>query len=272
VHPDSILGAILAEAASREDGRSSIKTGSVNYTCSRIASIENLAAVLVSANSSDGTVFVLSRVDDRWTVVTKIGLSTKYYDVLPAFFVPVAETYCLVVQHPTCWGTGTILYQERWWLLAGEPRLVLEYPVKAYVVGWGTLFDRWINSDCTSVPKELRQGAQLEVKTRLRYAPSSQFSKYDGANGFEVTTTMRVAWENSTRCFFTVSGSDISAEDSLNAYLESDTGIIVRNLRSLVSLVPQANSALLTWLRDIADKAEPNEGRILSRALEQATP
>lgn len=270
-HPDSVLGALLADPSVLEHGRHVIETSSARYTCSRIASMNDLLAVLLSANSSEGTVYVLRRVDDRWVVAVQLPMPTKYAQVLPAFFLPAGTTYCLVIQHPSGWGTGTVLYEEKWYLLAQAPRLILEYPIHAYVVGWGLAFDREIKAELTSVPTALCSGARAEIAVRVTYSPSSEQSKYEGAAGFTIAKTIRVEWDPSEENFAVLPESDMSPEEALGLYGEAEPGFVARNLGTLEALAKQADGGSLSWLRDLADRAGTEEKAVLCRALDRGT-
>lgn len=270
-HPDSILGALLANPQLLATGRCAIKTGSLTYTCSRIASLDDLVAVLVSAQSSDGTVFVLRQVEGRWGVAAQVPISTKYAESVPAFFVPGSAGYCLVVQHPTGWGTGTLLHEERWFLLSRQPRLILEYPIDAYVVGWGLLFDRWIKGERITVPSMLKTGARLDLTMKVKYLPSSDVPEYQGVGGFDISKTIRLEWHESIAGFASLPGSDMAPEETLGLYGDDDAGFVTRNLETLDALAQSATGGLMTWLSNLADRARAEQSEVLRRALRRRT-
>src|SRR5262249_55785437 len=128
------------------------------------------------------------------------------------------------------WGTGTLLEEERWYLLSKELRLILKFPLRGYVVGWGLLFDRHIDGVCTKVPSQLRSGSRIEVAITVRYSPSSDNPKYRGFRGFNVASTIRLDWQQAKESFALLEGSDISPEEAFDLYGDNDAGFIHRNL------------------------------------------
>ena len=271
-HPDSILGALLANSDLLIKGRCEIETSSVVYTCSRIATLDNLLAVLVSTTwDTEGTVLVMQQIEDRWNLATQVPVRTKFADSLPAFFVPGESTRCLVVQYPTMWGTGTLMIEERWYALSKEPRLILRFPVTAYVFGWGLVFDREIKGVSTGKTAKLSPGAHVDVRIDVRYSPNSDVPKYQGVEALDINSTIRLEWQEVNKTFSLLPGSDIAPDEAFDLYGEDDGGFVRRNLNLLLTLVDRRNEGMLTCLMDLAEKANPEQRQALQRALEKTT-
>lgn len=269
-HPDAMLGALLVDSDLVEKGRCVIETSSITYTCCRIASHEDLIAVLVSTNSPDGTALVLHRSEGRWSIAADVPVRTKYSDSLPARFVLAESGYCLVIQHPTMWGTGTLLEEQRWYLLAQGPRLILSFPVRGYVAGWGLLFDREIMGECTSAPTELRSGTRVDLKFTVRYSPSSDIRKYRDTAGFNTAYAAHLEWQQASQAFSLLSNSDISPEDAFGLYGDNDAGFVRRQLHLLERLAFQPAQGVVDWLADLAERASPEEREVLRQAIARA--
>jgi hypothetical protein len=216
-------------------------------------------------------VFVLRREENAWAVAAQLSAPTKYADFLPAFFVPGASAYCFVLRHPTGWGTGTLLYEERWYLLSEEPRLVLEYPVEGYMAGWGLLFDREIEGECTILPTVLHNGAHMELAIRVKYSPNSEVDKYESVSGFEVARLISLEWKEPKKGFSVLPGSDMSPEETLGLYADDDASFVARNLATLVGLAERASGGLLSWLEDLAERSDAKDKEVLCQALERRT-
>jgi len=268
---DSLPEALLNNSDLVDNDRCVIKVSSIAYSCSRIASMDDLSAVLVTTNSPDGTVLILSRSGGRWSLAAQLPVRTKYADSLPGFFVPGASAHCFVIQHPTLWGTGTLLEEERWYLLSKEPRLILKFPLRGYVVGWGLLFDRHIDGVCTKVLSQLRSGSRMELAITVRYSPSSDNPAYRGFRGFNVASTIRLEWQESKESFVLLVGSDMSPQEAFDLYGDNDVGFIHRNLDALKSLAEHPSEAVSTWLKDLAKKANTEEAEALRRAISKQT-
>ena len=271
-HPDSLPEALLNNSVLVDKDRCVIEISSIAYTCCRIASMDNFLAVLVSTNSPDGTVLILNRAGGRRSIAAQVPVRTKYADSLPAFFVPGESAHCFVIQHPTIWGTGTLLEEERWYLLSKEPRLILKFPVRGYVVGWGLLFDRQIDGWCTAAPTELRSGSRMELAIRVRYSPSSASPKYRGVRGFDIASTIRLEWQQSNEAFSLLQGSDISPDEAFGLYGDDDAGFVRRNLAALEALAERPAEAVLTWLKNLAEKADTEQAEVLRRAISRGIP
>lgn len=270
-HPDSLPEGLLKNSDLFDKDRCVIETSSLAYTCCRIASLDEFLAVLVSTNSSDGTVLILNRAEGRWSIAAQVPVRTKYADSLPAFFVPGKPAHCFVIQHPTIWGTGTLLEEERWYLLSKEPRLILKFPVRGYVVGWGLLFDRQIDGACTTVPIELRSGSRMELAITVQYSPSSDSLKYRGVRGFNVASTIRLEWQQSDEAFSLLQRSDISPDEVFGLYGDDDAGFVRRNLAALEALAEHPAEGVLSWLKDLAEKANTEQAEVLRRAISRRT-
>jgi hypothetical protein len=268
---DSLPESLLNNSDLVDKDRCVIETSSLTYTCCRIASLDEFLAVLISTNSPDGTVLVLSRADGRWSIAAQVPVRTKYADSLPAFFVPGESAHCFVIRHPTIWGTGTLLEEERWYLLSKEPRLILKFPVRGYVVGWGLLFDRQIDGECTTVPTELRSGSRIDLAIRVRYSPSSDTPRYRGVRGFNVSSTIRLAWQESDEAFSLLQGSDISPDDAFGLYGDDDARFVRRNLAALEALAVHPTEGILSWLEDLAEKANTEQADVLRRTISRTT-
>lgn len=248
-----------------------IEVSSIAYSCCRIASIDDFLAVLVSTNSPDGTVLILNRAGGRWSIAGQLPVRTKYADSLPGFFVPGESAHCFVIQHPTMWGTGTLLEEERWYLLSKEPRLILKFPLRGYVVGWGLLFDRHIDGVCATAPTQLRNGSRMELAITVRYSPSSDTPKYRGVRGFNIASTIRLEWQQSDEAFSLLQGSDISPDEAFGLYGDDDAGFVRRNLVALEALAEGPGEGVLTWLKDLAEKANTEQAEVLRRAISRQT-
>lgn len=271
MHPDSLPEALLNNSDLVDKDRCVIEVSSIVYSCCRIASIDDFLAVLVSTNSPDGTVLILNRAVGRWSIAGQLPVRTKYADSLPGFFVPGESAHCFVIQHPTMWGTGTLLEEERWYLLSKEPRLILKFPLRGYVVGWGLLFDRHINGVCTTVPTQLRSGSRMELAITVRYSPSSDSPKYRGVRGFNIASTIRLEWQQSDEAFSLLQGSDISPDEAFGLYGDDDAGFVRRNLVALEALAERSAEGALTWLKDLAEKANAEQAEMLRRAISRRT-
>jgi len=266
-HSNSILGSLLSSQQLLEHGRHAIETGSMTYSCTRIAACKDLLAVLVTAKAADATVFILQRIDGRWVVGAQLPVFTRHEESLPAFFVPTTAGDCLVVQHPTAWGTGTLLRQEKWFLLSRQPRLILEYPVEAYVVGWALLFDREIQGIRGMVPEILDTGSRMQITMNAKYSPSSMDSKYAGVAELEVVKTILLEWDAKTQIFSVLPESDMSPEETLGLYADDDAAFVTRNVGALKSLATGASGGLAAWIGQLAEAADPAERAVLRRAL-----
>ncbi len=190
-----------------------------------------------------------------------------WHDSLPAFFIPGESAHCFVIQHPTIWGTGTLLEEERWYLLSKEPRLILKFPARGYVVGWGLLFDRQIDGECTTVPNELRSGSRMELAIRVRYAPSSHSPKYRGVRGFNIARTIRLEWQQSDEAFSLLQQSDISPDEAFGLYGDDDAGFVRRNLAALEALAEHPAEGVLSWLNDLAENANTEQAEMLRQTI-----
>jgi hypothetical protein len=270
-HPHSLPEMLLNNSDLVDKHRCVIESSSIAYTCCRIASFDDFLAVLVSTNSSDGTVLILNRVAGRWGIAAQVPVRTKYADSLSAFFVPGESAHCFVIQHPTIWGTGTLLEEERWYLLSKEPRLILKFPVRGYVVGWGLLFDREIDGACTSAPTKLRSGSRMELAIRVRYSPSSDTPKYRAVRGFNIASTIHLEWQQSDEAFSLLQRSDISLDEAFGLYGDNDAGFVRRNLAALEALAEHPADGVLTWLKDLAERANPEQSEVLRRAVARRT-
>jgi hypothetical protein len=270
-YQDGLPEALLNNSDLVDNDRCVIEVSSIAYSCSRIACTDALLAVLVSTNSPDATVVILDRSGGPWSVAAQLPVRTRYADSLPAFFVPGDSAHCFVIQHPTMWGTGTLLEEERWYLLSKKPRLILKFPLRGYVVGWGLLFDRHIDGVCTTVPTQLRNGSRMELAITVRYSPSSDTPKYRGFRGFNVASTIRLEWQESERTFALLHGSDMSPEEAFGLYGDDDAGFIRRNLVALEALAEHPSDAVLTWLKDLAEKTNTEEAEALQRTIPKQT-
>ena len=270
-YQDSLPEALLNNTDLVDNDRCVIEVSSIAYSCSRIASMGDVLAVLVSTNSPDATVLILNRSGGRWSVAAQLPVRTKYADSLPAFFVPADSVHCFVIQHPTMWGTGTLLEEERWYLLSKEPRLILRFPLRGYVVGWGLLFDRHIEGVCTTALTQLGSGSRVELAITVRYSPSSDTPKYRGVRGFNVASTIRLEWQKSHESFALLAGSDMSPEEAFGLYGDDDVGFVRRNLLALEALAEQPSAPVLIWLKDLAEKANTEEADVLRRAISKHT-
>jgi hypothetical protein len=270
-HPDLLPQELLNHSELFHKDRCVIEISSLAYTCCRIASLDEFLAVLVSTNSPDGTVLILHRAEGQWSIAAQVPVRTKYADSLPAFFVPGEPAHCFVIQHPTIWGTGTLLEEERWYLLSKEPRLILKFPLRGYVIGWGLLFDRQIDGACTTAPTELRSGSRMELAISARYSPSSDNPKYRGVRGVHVASTIRLEWQQSDEAFSLLQRSDISLDEAFDLYGDDNAGFVRRNLEALEALAEHPAEGVLSWLKDLAKEANTEQAEVLRRAISRRT-
>ena len=234
--------------------------------CQPIASIPGLLALLTTDNSPEGRVIVFRRCSHGWKPTAHFKITTKYSEWLPAFFVLGQGSDCLVITHPTGWGTGNYLEEERWYLLSNGVRVVLQYPSYGHVTGWDLLLDREIEGHAVIVPGELADGAGVEVLTRTDYTlprPGDQ----EGMRLFELERSIRVSWDQASMGFVEASGTDFAPADALGLYEDGHEEFAARNLPALLRLARQASNEQRTFLTELAQRVGPNEKEALLRVI-----
>ena len=189
----------------------------------------------------------MQQIEDRWNLATQVPVRTKFADSLPAFFVPGESTRCLVVQYPTMWGTGTLMIEERWYALSKEPRLILRFPVTAYVFGWGLVFDREIKGVSTGKTTKLSPGAHVDVRIDVRYHRFRP-SKYQGVEALDINSTIGLNGRINKLSLCSPVG--ILPTRLLISTGRRDGGFVRRNFNLSLTLVERRNAGMLTCLMD----------------------
>lgn len=265
--PEGMLGALLTTSTVLTGGVAVIPTETREYHASRVAAADALVAVLVTTSSAYGTVFVLQQGSTGWSVRTQLPVSTKYADSIEGCLIPGSPAPVLVVRHPTSWGTGTLLVQERWFLLLDEPKLILEFPVTGYVVGWGLLFDRHIDGYASLVPSEIAGGARVEIAFHVRYTPPLTDDGDETGPEIQITKNVHLEWRVSGLAFADLPTSELLLEDTLEFYADDDARFITRNIDALVRLGAAGGERERGWLGALAQKSAPAERARLQGVL-----
>lgn len=234
-------------------------TKHADYCCKTIASFENYRAILVTEHTTEGALFVFCKTSRGWVVQAQMSIQTKFKRTLPAFFIPGNQAPVLVIRHPAMWGTGCLLEMEKWYLLLEDPKIILEYPISGYVVGWGMLFNRYIESKVVDIPSFLSNAVTLEVNFNVEYRLSKGNYGDIEFKSFKVAKNMHLQWDENKRQFFTLSTSGLSPKEALALYTDDEMRFITKNIETLLTMCGTADADYFVWLKEIANSGSQLE-------------
>ena len=242
-------------------------TDGIVYHCVRIARTDNLAAILVTSKSRGGTAVVLHRDDEDWALAGTLPLTTRGRESIPGWFLRGRPSSVLILRQLAGWGTGTVLEVERWYLICPRLELVLEYPVRAYVVGWGLRFDRHIEAEHLSLPDLLEHGAYVEIAVRVKYQPAEDDKGHRADAEIKVARTIRLGWNAAKRRFVPRPDSELSAEDAMELYGDNDASFVARNLARLLAIGKEGRPDVVSWISDLAERSHPDDSDALRKVV-----
>jgi hypothetical protein len=166
-------------------------------------------------------------------------------------------------------GTGIALYRETWHRADHRSlAAVLQYPVRGYIIGWPSAFDREFT---TTVDARERGGEVTEVTVEfaVSYATGSYVYWEAVEPLFSVTRRARYAWDRAAgRFVLDLARSEIFQEEIDGIFADAEEQFLAHNLGELRILAREGNERQRAWLRRLLDDLrETPEASALMEAL-----
>jgi len=197
----------------------------------------------------DWIVGLFTGSDLGWQRIANIQLEGQKAWTPEASYVRGAPG-ALVVTHVHGYGTGVFRRSTSWYRISkDEPFPFLSYPREFHVVGWGMPFGRKLTSTTEIMPKELIDGAHLQLRFDVTYTMEDQPGVDGAANQLLVSSErLSLEWSETAGVFMPRSAADDFARIE-EIWSEGTEGFAKRNAERLRELAEHGTPGQRIFVR-----------------------
>jgi hypothetical protein len=214
-------------------------------------------------------VVLLSCREGRWHQVGRIPLpGQKGYQPVTEY-LPGHRGGALSIQHIAGYGTGVFRKLATWYRVGPEGLVPLfSYPLRAYVAGWGMLFQRHILGRVVEKPFTLKHKSRLVITVQARYSvdPSwlDSHQKNEDTPLFSISLRVFLEWDADAHFFVPIEKSRATFDDAEALFNDDSDSFLRRYVRKIIQLVSTGSDTQRQWVRDFIEQcpSSPERARV----------